>query len=148
MKKILFCIFFIPTFLLSQITVDKVGDDWDNNVYVALHLVYGISQPYYQNIVDNVKKVEFWNESYSSNDGKDVIVISIRDMKLGSIANIAAVLVHESCHLMLSKSGVQMDPKDEESECYSYELKFLQMLPNVEPELITHCKQQITHNKK
>jgi hypothetical protein len=146
MKKILFCVFFLPTFLLSQIQIDKAGDGWDEEVQKALHLIYGTSETHYENIINNVKKIEFWNQNYSSNDGKGVIVIAAKDMKLNSINNVAAVLVHESCHIVLN--GSTLSPNKEETECYVYELVFLSKLQNVEPELILNCKQQIENYKK
>jgi len=141
MKKLLFCLFLLPTFLLSQIYVDKAGDGWDIEVKKALFLISKTSPTHYKNIIDNVKRIEFWNQNYSSNDGQEVIVIAAKDMKLGSINNIAAVLVHESCHIILN--GSHLNPSKEETECYIYELVFLKKLQNVESDLISHTEHQL-----
>lgn len=141
MKNVLWLLIWIPGLLSAQPVVDKAGDGWDLEVHKALHLIYGTSPTQYQNIMKYVKKIEFWNESYSSNDGKGVIVIASKDMKLGSINNVAAVLIHESCHIILNE--FKLSPRKEEIECYVYELVFLKKLPNVEPELIEHCLKQI-----
>ena len=141
MKNVLYLLVWIPGLLFAQPAVDKAGDGWDLEVYKALHLIQKTSPTQYQNIVRYVEKVEFWNENYSSNDGKGVIVIAAKDIKLGSINNIAAVLVHESCHIILNE--FKFSPKKEEIECYVYELVFLKKLQNVEPELIKHCINQI-----
>lgn len=143
MKNVLLCIFLIPSMLFSQIKIDKAGDGWDLEIEKALHLIYGTSQTHYLNITENVKRIEFWNNTYSSNDGQGVIVIAANDMKLGSINNLAAVLVHESCHIVLSKAGSTLSPNKEEVECYVYELVFLKKLSNIEPDLIKHIEQQI-----
>jgi hypothetical protein len=141
MKNVLYLLVWIPGLLFAQPAVDKAGDGWDLEVYKALHLIQKTSPTQYQNIVRYVEKIEFWNENYSSNDGKGVIVIAAKDIKLGSTNNIAAVLVHESCHIILNE--FKLSPKKEEIECYVYELVFLKKLPNVEPELIKHCINQI-----
>lgn len=141
MKNLVFCVFFLPTFLFSQIQVDKAGDGWDEEVNKALYLIQQTSETHYGNIVKYVKRIEFWNQNYSSNDGQEVIVIAAKDMKLGSINNIAAVLVHESCHIILN--GSHLNPSKEETECYIYELVFLKKLQNVESDLISHTEHQL-----
>ena len=151
MKNVLLFFLWVPSLLHSQIVVDKAGDGWDEEVNKTLHYVYGISPKHYQQIVDFVNRVEFWNESYSSNNGRgQTIVIAANDMKLKSINNIAAILIHESCHIRYSYVGRNgLSEAEEEQSCYIEELAFLKMLPNVEKELIEHAEQQIkNYNKK
>jgi hypothetical protein len=141
MKNVLLLLTLIPNLLSSQPVIDKAGDDWDVEVQKALHLISRTSPTQYQNIVRYVERIEFWNQNYSSNDGKGVIVVAVKDIKLKSTNNIAAVLVHESCHIILNE--FKLSKKKEEIECYVYELVFLKKLPNVEPELVEHCIKQI-----
>lgn len=146
MKKLFFLVFLLPLSLFSQINVHKAGDGWDSIVYSALDLIKKTSPMHYAIIKDVVQEVEFWNEDYSSNnliEGRGVIVVSTRDIKLNSINNIAAVLVHESYHLKVFKYGPDIKGSEEEYRCYVHELKFLQLLPNVEPDLLAYTKEQV-----
>ena len=147
MKSLWFVfILLVPFNLFSQIKVDKAGDGWDSIVYSAIDLVKKTSPLYYAVLTKTTQKIEFWNEDYSSNniiDEKGVIVISAKDIKLNSLNNIAAVLVHESYHLKFLKYGPNLRGYEEEYQCYLYELKFLKLLPNVEPFLVAHVKEQL-----
>ena len=146
MKNLVVLLFCIPTLLFCQIQVDKAGNGWDSTVYKALKLISNYSPVHYMLILSNVQKIEFWNEDYSSNniiEGKGVIVISSQDMKLGSINNVACVLVHESCHLKFLKNGPTLRGYEEEYQCYVTELYFLKRLPFVEPDLIKYVNEQI-----
>ena len=71
-----------------------------------------------------------------------------KDVKLNSINNLAAVLVHESFHLYLRKREIILTPNQEEYFCYYYELGLINKLSNVEDWLIQHTKQQIINNSK
>jgi hypothetical protein len=138
-------ILLLPFNLFSQIKVDKAGDGWDSIVYSAIDLIKKHSPLHYTILLETTQKIEFWNEDYSSNDiieGKGVIVISAKDIKLGSLNNIAAALAHESLHLRFLKSGPTLRGCEEEYMCYSYELKLLKLLPNVEPDLLAYTKEQ------
>jgi hypothetical protein len=88
-------------------------------------------------------KVEFWSNSFSSNDGVKTILVSVGDVKLNSINNLSVVLVHESLHLYLMDRKNGLSEKAEENYCYRYELEFLKMLPNPEPWLISHALKNI-----
>jgi len=146
MKKLFLLLFLLPFSLFSQINVHKAGDGWDSIVYSAINLIKKTSPYHYAILKDVVQEVEFWNENYSSNDvieGKGVIVISTQDIKLNSINNIAAVLVHESYHLKFLKYGPMLRGYEEEFACYSHELKFLKSLPYVEPDLLAYTQEQV-----
>lgn len=139
-----------PLNLFSQINVHKAGDGWDEQVKTAIVLIEKTSSKHYIIINDVIQTIEFWNEKYSSNniiEEKGVVVIAANDMKLNSINNVAAVLVHESFHLYCLKYNLKYLPNQEELLSYTYELEFLKLLQNVEPDLINHCKQQIENNK-
>ncbi len=149
MKQLLFLFLVIPNFLFSQIKVDKAGDGWDYKIDSAINLIRETSTRHYAAVLDVVNKVEFWNTNYSSNnliEGKGVVVIAVQDVKL-SVANLAAVLVHESFHLFCLKYNVQYSPRQEELLAYSFELSFLEMLPGDQFFLINHAKQQIENYK-
>jgi hypothetical protein len=137
-------VFLVPVSLLSQINIHKAGDGWDSIVKSALNLIQKTSPEHSNMIVSQIDEIEFWNEAYSSNaktNKKGVVVISSKDIALNSINNLAAVIVHESYHLFLT--GVLLPENEEEYQCYSYELKFLKMLPYVEPDLMAFTTGQI-----
>ena len=67
--------------------------------------------------------------------------------RAGSVNNVAAVLVHESRHLMFRKLGIKMPEIDEETMVYIYELDFLKKIPGVEPFLIENAKKRIINPK-
>jgi hypothetical protein len=64
-------------------------------------------------------------------------------MKHSSINNIAAILVHESTHLLIINKKLKYTASDEEVICYYVELRFLEKIPNVESWLITNAKKMI-----
>jgi hypothetical protein len=144
MKKLVLLLCLLPQVLCSQINVHKAGNGWDSTVYAALKLIQQVSPIHYLLVLENVQTVEFWNEDYSSNNlinNNGVVVISRKDMELGSLNNIAAILIHESCHIKFLKANFILRGAEEEFRCYSVELKFLEMLPNVEPDLLNHVKE-------
>ena len=147
MKSFWFLVLLLfPLTLCSQIKVDKAGDGWDSIVYSAINLIKKTSPLHYAVLIKTTQNVEFWNENYSSNnviDGKGIIVISAKDIKLNSLNNIAAVLVHESYHLKFFIYGPTLKGYDEEYQCYLYELKFLKLLPNVESDLVAYTAEQL-----
>jgi hypothetical protein len=146
MKKFVLLLCLLPHVLCSQINVHKAGDGWDSIVKQAILLIAKTSPDHYKMLTDHVDVIEFWNENYSSNnivDGKGVIVVSINDIKLGSLNNIAAVLVHETYHLHMMSLSYIVSGREEEYQAYSFELKFLKLLPNVEPDLLEFTKEQV-----
>ena len=81
--------------------------------------------------------VDLWLGSFSScSDG--IIYISRNDVLLG-VQNVAAVLVHESKHLWIWNSKIDLSKQDEEIMCYKYELAFLDKIPNCEKYLKKHA---------
>jgi hypothetical protein len=131
----------LPLFAASQIKIDKVGDDWDLKIDSAINLIKQTDTNYYKTLIKYCDHIEIWNGPYStiySNSIKGTIVISVSDIKLNSLNNLAAVLVHESAHLGFRNAGNKLSEKDEEHFCYVYELAFIRKLPNVEPWLLEH----------
>lgn len=151
-KLYLLILFLLPNILLSQIIIDKAGDGWDLKVDSALQLIKKTDLPKYQLLNDVCTSVGFWMNDFSScNLSKDSIgeiYISVKDIKLNSINNLAAVLVHESLHLYFRKKGSTFSYNQEEVFCYCYELELLNKLSNVESWLFQHTKQQIINYSK
>lgn len=132
----------LPLVALGQIKIDKAGDDWDLKIDSAITLIKQVDSNYYNVLVKYCQHVEIWNGPFSTNyldKETGTIVISVNDIKLNSINNLAAVLVHESCHLIFLKGGIILDESEEERACYKYEYLFLLQVPNVEPWLLGHA---------
>jgi hypothetical protein len=142
LNKILLILFFVPTLLFGQIKIDKAGDDWDLKIDSAITLIKQVDSNYYNVLVEHCHHIEIWNGPFSTNyweNNQGTIVVSVNDIKLNSINNLAAILVHESCHLLYLKGGVILSEKEEERSCYAYEYFFLLQVPNVEPWLLEHA---------
>ena len=132
----------LPLFALGQIKIDKAGDDWDLKIDSAITLIKNTDTNYYNVLVEYCQHVEIWNGPFSTNYlDKEIgtIIVSVNDIKLNSINNLAAVLVHESCHLIFLKGGIILDKNEEERACYKYEYLFLLQIPNIEPWLLGHA---------
>ncbi len=139
MRIWLFILTLLPVVAQGQITIDKAGDGWDLKIDSAITLIKNTDTNYYNVLVKHCKKIEIWNGPFSTNewvDNSGIILVSVKDIKLNSINNLTAVLVHESCHLMFIKDGYES--KDEERECYLYEMGFILQLPNLESWLFEH----------
>ena len=148
MVRIIFLLFLLfPILLSAQIKIDKAGDGWELKTDSALVLIQKYDSTKYKLLLNVCTKIEFWNGSYSTNDGKKTIVISVGDVKLGSITNLAAVIIHESLHLYAIQASMTWGDKVEENMCYRYEFSFLEQLPVVEEWLWRHTLQQIIETK-
>lgn len=152
--KNLLCIFFLTFFpfsLSSQIKVDQGGDDWKGQTEKALEMIAKIDSSKVSIIYKNCDRISFWLGDYSSNyitpDGEKIILVSISDMKLGSVENLAGVLIHEAVHLWILNNNVHTDPLSEEILCYSVEMDFMKKIPNVESWITDHIQNQITYYK-
>lgn len=133
----------VPILSFSQIKIDDVGDGWKTKVDSAISLIKRTDKERYEVLVENCSKVEFIIGDFSTTKPPNVIAITTKDMNRGSINNIAAILVHESYHLMLWNKGIKIDPKKEEKEAYTWEYEFLCKLPDVEDWLFLHTVNQI-----
>jgi hypothetical protein len=146
MKKLFVLLFSLPLYLSAQINVHETGNSQDSTIYSAINLIEKTSPYHYRIFKDVVQEVQFWNQDYSSNnliEGRGVVVLATKDIKLNSINNLAATLVHESYHLKVFKYGPDMRGGKEEYLCYVHQLKFLKLLFNVEPDLLAYTKEQV-----
>ena len=138
--------------LFGQIQVDKAGDGWDQKIDSAISLIRETDPDKYSLLESNCSKVSFWVSEFSSNEitpeEKGIIYISTKEIGLNSINNLAAVLVHESLHLYLSRKGANLPVEKEENYCYKYELEFIRKLKNPEPWLVQHTQEQIKNTQK
>ena len=128
----------LTTTVFSQIQIDDVGDGWKLKVDSALTLIKKTSPGHYKEVSEYCNHITYWMGSFSTTQDSSVVVISVKDMKIGSVNNIACIIVHESHHLLLRKKHIKLEPKKEELECYQYEYSFLEKVPNVEDWLIIH----------
>jgi hypothetical protein len=105
MKAIFVLIFLTSLPLFGQIKVDKAGDGWDLKVDSALTLIKTTDSAKYALLDSVCSNVSFWLSDFSSCESEEGgrIYISVRDVKLNSINNLASVLVHESFHLYIWK---------------------------------------------
>ena len=135
--------------LFGQIQVDKAGDGWDLKVDSALTLIKTTDSAKYALLDSVCSNVSFWLSDFSSCESEEGgrIYISVRDVKLNSINNLASVLVHESFHLYIWKRKFILSPKEEENYCYRYELELVNKLPNLEPWLKLHVIEQIENTQ-
>lgn len=144
--------FLLASFSYAQIEVSKVGDGWDKKVDSALMLIKKTDIEKYQLIDSVCEKVDFWISGFSSNEGsygtKGTILVSVKDVQLNSINNLAVVLVHESLHLHVLQKGYIIIPEQEEAWCYRYELDFINKLSNPEPWLKEHAITQLINIQK
>lgn len=123
---------FLPSLSFGQIKVEDVGEGWKPLVDSAITLIMDNDMDKYNILINHCKSVEFIISDRSTTKTPDVIAISTGDLKLRSVNNIAAILVHESYHLYLFSIGVKMSEREEELSAYMYEYGFLCNLPNVE----------------
>jgi len=154
-RSILAILIFLNCVVASaQIVVDKGGDNWAQRVDSALIVIKNTSPKHWKMVEESCDHISMWNGKFSTTqpnkDGaKGTIVISRDDFNLNSINNIAAVIVHESKHLWISRNALTFSsPSAEEADCYLWELEFLQCIPNVEPWLIQHVFNQFIGNSK
>lgn len=151
MKLAFLVAFLVFSPLFGQIKVDKAGDGWDLKIDSALNLIKS-KDPLRYSLLDSVcSNISFWLSDFSScNLEKEGgrIYVSTKDVKINSINNLAAVLVHESLHLYIQKNQISLDPEKEENYCYKYEMSFVNKLPNPEPWLKNHIYEQIANTQQ
>jgi hypothetical protein len=140
-------LFFIFSFPLhSQPIIHTAGDGWQLKIDSALSVIKEHDPEKYALLDLVCDEVDFWIGDFSSSEvnkeGKAIIYIAVKDVKLNSINNLACVLVHESLHLYFRKSHFRLSKEDEEKACYRYELDFLQKVPKAESWLLNHAKNQ------
>lgn len=141
-------LFLLPSFLFSQIEIDKAGDGWDLKIDSAIQLIKKTDFEKYKLLDSFCDRVSFWLSPFSSisstKEEGNIIFVAVKDVKLNSINNLAVVLVHESLHLYVAENGIILPEEDEEKYCYRYELQFIEKLSNPEPWLKQHAIKQLT----
>ena len=142
---LLFCVFGVNYSSVPnhQIYIAKAGDGWDLLIDSALTLIKNTDSVKYSLILHVCDTVDVWAGSYSSNNGFKTIVVSVNDVRLNSVNNLAAILIHESMHLYYSQHNIQVSLNEEERVCYEYEFSFLTKLRKLEPWLLQHTIKQI-----
>lgn len=145
MVKRLLILFFIlsSTNLFGQIKVAPVEFLWVNRVDSALNIIKTYDKSVYDTLIKYCTNIGFWNGRYSSIDGINEILITKNDVTLGSLNNLAAVIVHESKHLQYVNNNILVPLNVEEVECFKYEKRFLLVIPNVELWLIENAEKEI-----
>lgn len=129
----------------SQIEIDDVGDGWKNKVEKSLELIKKTDIKKYNDVVEVCHRIGYWNGGFSTTEGKNVILISKKDIEYGNLNNISAVIIHESKHLYYSNNNILLNENYEEILSYKYELDYLNKIPNVERWLINHVENMIKH---
>ena len=129
----------------AQIKIPDVGDGWKAKVESAIELVHKTDSVSYKVIMSNCKDIEYIVGDRSTCKLPNTIAINTKDLELGSINNIAAVLVHEAHHLLYYNQMLRFDPDLEEYLCYLREYEFLCKLPDTEDWLFKNCINQLLH---
>ena len=145
MKQLLVCLSFIPFLAFSQIRIDDVGDGWKAKVEQALTVIQQTDCEKYDLLMATCKHISYSTASFATTESGTTILIPRREIVVGNINDIAAILVHESLHLYMLQNKLIMPPADEEVLCYAYELEFLLQIPGVETWLLDHARKQIAY---
>jgi hypothetical protein len=149
MKQLLLCLsLFLSVNLFGQIKVDDVGDGWKQTVEQAINLIKQYDTTRYNLLLEVCTHISYSTALFSTTESENTILISQKDIQSKNINNIAAVLVHESLHLYFQRKDYKMTEPQEEFRCYVYEMKFLLLIPNVEPWLLEHAQNQIEFYSK
>jgi hypothetical protein len=146
MKRLFISLILILTISCQAQTIAKAGDGWDLKIDSAIQLIKATDSLKYVVFKDVCQRIDFWKSSFSSVsviEGDYTILIADADIKLNSINNLAAVLVHESLHLMYIMEDARLTEKEEEYKCYLYELSFIKNLPTPEPWLKANVYEKI-----
>lgn len=144
-NAIIFVFLFFTTNLFSQILVDDVGDGWKSQVDSALLLIKKTSPEHWTEVEKYCTHITFWLGSFSTTTDSSTVMISTKDIRLNSINNLACIIIHETHHLYILNKGIILSEPKEELECYLWEYKFLNKLPNVEYWLKAHVIKCINH---
>jgi hypothetical protein len=150
MQRLLVSLLIFLTISCKAQTIAKAGDGWDLKIDSAIQLIKRVDPEKYLVFKDVCQRIDFWKSSFSSNgvvEGDYTILIADADIKLNSINNLAAVLIHESLHLMFIMEDANMTEKEEEFKCYVYEISFIQKLPTPEPWLTANAYEKLQKYK-
>lgn len=137
---LILCLFVINS-VYSQIVLPITASQYVKTIDSAITLVQKTDTNAYKQLDLMVDSIDMWLGSFSScNYGW--IFISRDDVELG-VQNVAAVLVHESNHIWLWTQEINMEREEEEAACYSYELQFLNKIPDCDWRLKQHAIKNI-----
>ena len=125
----------IPLKIFGQIQIDQVGDNWKPQVEEALSLIKTTDTNTFKFVNKHCKKIRFWNGEFSTVEGSSTVIIAKGDMQLGSVENLACIIVHESKHLEIIQLGLQFPLQYEECICYLWEMDFIEKMKG-EPEWV------------
>lgn len=146
MKQLLVCLISIIPFLaFSQIRIDDIGDGWKAKVEQALTVIQQTDCEKYDLLMATCKHISYSTATFATTESGTTILIPRREIVVGNINDIAAILVHESLHLYMLQNKLIMPEADEEVLCYAYELEFLLQIPGVETWLLDHARKQIAY---
>ena len=146
MKQLLVCLIsLIPFLAFSQIRIDDIGDGWKAKVEQALTVIQQTDCEKYDLLMATCKHISYSTATFATTESGTTILIPRREIVVGNINDIAAILVHESLHLYMLQNKLIMPEADEEVLCYAYELEFLLQIPGVETWLLDHARKQIAY---
>jgi len=145
MKLLVKCLSLIPFITFGQIRIDDVGDGWKDKVEQALQVIQQTDCEKYDLIMSTCTHISYSTANFATTESGNTILIPRREIVIGNINDIAAILVHESLHLYILQTKMIMPEADEEVLCYAYELEFLLQIPGVEPWLLDHARKQIAY---
>ena len=146
MKQLLVCLIScIPFLAFSQIRIDDIGDGWKAKVEQALTVIQQTDCEKYDLLMATCKHISYSTATFATTESGTTILIPRREIIIGNINDIAAILVHESLHLYMLQNKLIMPEADEEVLCYAYELEFLLQIPGVETWLLDHARKQIAY---
>jgi hypothetical protein len=140
-----FLISCIPFLTFSQPRIDDIGDNWKGKVEQALLVVQQTDCEKYEMIMSTCTHISYSTANFATTESGNTILIPRREIVVGNINDIAAILVHESLHLYMLQTKMMMPEADEELLCYAYELEFLLQIPGVESWLLDHARKQIAY---
>jgi hypothetical protein len=128
---------FTSNIVYSQIILPVTASQYTKTIDSAITLIKKTDTNAYNRLDLMVDTIDMWLGMFSSCD-YGFIFISREDILLG-VQNVAAVLIHESQHIWIWESGIELEKPDEEVMCYKYELEFLNKIPNCEKYLKKHA---------
>jgi len=151
MKRLFYSLLLLLTIpCYGQPIISKAGDSWDLKIDSAIQLIKEYDFEKYHTFTEVCQRIDFWKSSFSSTsivEGHYTILVADADVKLNSINNLAAVLVHESLHLLIAMQDLNISEREEEYRCYLYELSFVKNIPTPEPWLTANIYEKLHYYK-
>ena len=101
-------------------------------------LIKKTSPEHWNEVSEYCNHITFWIGDFSTTTDTATVMISTKDMRIGSVNNLACIIVHEVHHLYILKTGRVLKPEEEELICYLWENEFLKKVPEAEEWLKRH----------